>query len=64
MIWTYLDLILIGLIFQVHWPLVMLVAGFINFGVENQVPQVFFKLVATDFMLVSSYEVVDIVFCE
>ena len=29
-----------------------------------QVPQVFFKLFAWDLMLVSSYEVADIVFCE
>ena len=42
----------------------MLVAGLINFGVTNQVPQVFCKFVAGDFMLVSSYEVVDIVFCD
>ena len=43
---------------------VMLVASLINFGVKNQVPQVFFKLVAGDLMLVSSYEFVDILFCE
>ena len=42
----------------------MLVASLINFGVKNQVLQVFFKFVVGDLMLVSSYEVVDIVFCE
>ena len=42
----------------------MLVAGFINFGVTNQVPQVSFKLVVGDLMLVSAYEFADITFCE
>ena len=42
----------------------MLVAGVINFGVTNQVPQVSFKLVVGDLMLVSSYEFYDILFCE
>ena len=37
-------------------------AALINFGVKNQVPEVFFKFVAGDLMLVSSYEVSDIVF--
>ena len=41
----------------------MLVVALINFGVKNQVPQVFFKLVAGDLMLVSSYEFDDIIFC-
>ena len=40
----------------------MLVAG--DFGVTNQVPQVFFKLVVGDLMLVSSDEFDDILFCE
>ena len=34
------DLILFGSIFQFHELLVLLVAGFINFGVTNQVSQV------------------------
>ena len=34
------DLILLGSIFQVHELSVLLVAGFINFGVTNQVSQV------------------------
>ena len=42
----------------------MLVGGFINFGVTNQVPQVSFKLVVGDLMIVSSYEFDDIIFCE
>ena len=42
------DMILLGSIFQLHDFLVLLVAGFINFGVTNQVPQVSFKIVAGD----------------
>ena len=42
----------------------MLVAALTNFGVKNQVPQVFFKFVVGDLMLVSSYEVDDILFFE
>ena len=38
----------------------MLVAALTNSGVKNQVPQFLFKIVAGDFMLVSSYEVADI----
>ena len=41
----------------------MLVAVLINFGVKNQVPQVFFKIAARDLMLVFSSEFVDIIFC-
>ena len=42
----------------------MLVVGFNNFGVTNQVPQVFFKLTTGDLVLVSSCEVADVLFCE
>ena len=35
----------------------MLVAALTNFGVNNQVPQFFFKFVVGDLVLVSSYEV-------
>ena len=43
----------------------MLVSSLINFGVKNQIPQVFFKLVVGDLiLLVSSYEFADILFCE
>ena len=58
------DMISFGLIFKFQELPVMLVAVLINFGVKNQVPQVSFKLVAGDLMLVSSYELVDIIFCE
>ena len=42
----------------------MLLATITNFGVKNQVLQVFFKFVAGDLVLVSYYEVADILFCE
>ena len=58
------DMILFGSNFKFQEPSVMLVSGFINFGVTNQVPQVSFKLVAGDLMLVSFYEFADIIFCE
>ena len=58
------DLILIGLIFKVQELLVLLVACLINFGVKNQVPQLFFKFAVEDLVLVSSYEFYDILFCE
>ena len=56
------DMILFGSIFKFQEPSVMLVAGLINFGVTNQVPQVFFKVAAGDLMLVFSYEFDDIIF--
>ena len=58
------DLILFGSSFKFQEPSVILVAGLINFGVTNHVPQVFFKLVVGDFMLVSSYEFANMIFCE
>ena len=58
------DMILFGSGFKFQKISVMLVASLINFGVKNQVPQVFFKLVVGDLMLVSSYEFDDIIFCE
>ena len=42
------DMILFGSGFKFQYPSVMLVAGLINSGVINQVPQVFFKLVAME----------------
>ena len=42
----------------------MLVASLTNLGVKNQVPQVFFKFAVGDLVLISSYEVSDILFCE
>ena len=53
-----------GSSFKFQEPSVILVAGFINFGVTNKVLQVSFKLTAGDLMLVSSYEFVDISICE
>ena len=41
----------------------MLVAALTNSGVKNQVPQFFFNFVDGDLVLVSSYEVADILFC-
>ena len=58
------DMILFGSGFKFQEISVMLVSSLINFGVTNQVPQVLFKLVAGDLMLVSSYEFSDIIFCE
>ena len=42
----------------------MLVAALTNFGVKNQVPQFFLKIVAGDLVLVSPYEVADILLCD
>ena len=42
----------------------MLVASLTNSGLKNQVPQFFFKFAVGDLVLVSSYEVADILFCE
>ena len=48
-------MILLGSIFHVHDFLVLLVDGFINFGVTNQVPQVSFKIVAGDLISLHSF---------
>ena len=58
------DLILFGSNFIFQELSVMLVAAITNFGVKNQVLQVFFKFAAWDLVLVSCYEVTDILFCE
>ena len=58
------DLIIFGLGFNIQDILVFLVTGFINFGVTNQAPQVFFNFVAEDSMLVFSYDIDVIIFCE
>ena len=55
---------LFGSIFKFQEPQVILVSVLINFGLKNQVPQVSFKLVVEDLMLVFSYEFADIIFCE
>ena len=41
----------------------MLVAVLNNLGVKNQVPQVSFKIVGGDLILVFSYKFSDIIFC-
>ena len=50
--------------FKFQEPLVILVVVLINFGVKNQVPQVSFKIVVGDSMLVISHEFDDIRFRE
>ena len=54
-------LIFLGSKFQVHKPLVLLVAVLIN-GVKKQVPQVSFEIVAGDLMSILFYEFDDIIF--
>ena len=57
------DMILIGSIFQVHEPSVLLVAVvLINSGVKKQVLQVSFKIVVGDLMLVFFYKFYNIIF--
>ena len=58
------DLIFFGWIFKIQNLSVKLLAALANFGVKNQVPQFLFKTVARDLVLVSSYEIADILFCE
>ena len=58
------DMILFFSYFKIQKLLVMLVAALTNFGVKNQVLQFFFNFVDGDLVLVSSYEVSDILFCE
>ena len=58
------DLILFGSNFKIQELSVMLVTALTNSGVKNQVPQFLFKTATGDFVLVSSYEVDDILFCE
>ena len=57
-------MIIFGSGFQIQELTVLLVTGFINFGVTNQAPQVSFNFVVEDSMLVLSYEFADIRFCE
>ena len=58
------DMTLFGSNFKFQGLPFMLVVVLINFGVKNQVPQVSFKIVAGDSMLVFSHEFDDIRFCE
>ena len=57
-------LIISGSGFNIQDLSVLLVTGFINFGVTNQAPQVSFNFVVEDSMLVFSYEFDDIIFFE
>ena len=56
------DMILFGSYFKIQELSAMLVASLTNFGVKNQVPQFFFNFAAGDLVLVSYYEVADILF--
>ena len=58
------DMILLGSNFKFQELSVLLEAALTNFNVKNQVPQFFFKFVARALVLVSSYEVDDILFFE
>ena len=56
------DLILFVSNFKIQELSIILVVALTNFGVKNQVPQFFLKIVVGDLVLVSSYEVDDILF--
>ena len=58
------NMILFGLSFKFKELPFVLVAILINFGVKNQVPQVYFKIVDGDLMSFLSHEFADIIFCE
>ena len=58
------SLTLFGLKLEFEVLSIMLVTDLINFGVKNQAPQVSFKFIVGDSMLVSYYEFADINFCE
>ena len=57
-------LIFFGSNFKIQELTVLLEAALTNFSVKNQVPQLFFKFAYGDLVLVSSYEVGDILFCD
>ena len=48
-------MILLGSIFQVHDPSILLVSVLINFGVKKQVPQVSFRIVAGDLISFNTF---------
>ena len=60
----FFDLIIFGSVFKIQELSVLLVIGFINFGVTNQSLQVSFNFDVEDSMFVLSYEFYDIRFCE
>ena len=57
-------LILFGSYFKIQKHSIMLVASLTNSGVKNQVPHFLFKTANGDLVLVSSYEVADILLCD
>ena len=60
----FFDMIIFGSGFNIQELTVLLVTCFINFGVTNQALQVSFNFAVEDSMLVISYEIDDIRFCE
>ena len=58
------DITLFGSNFETQNFSFMLVTSLISIGVKNQAPQVSFKLVVGDSMLVSSHEFVDMKYCD
>ena len=58
------DMIISGSGFKIQELSAMLVAALTDSSVKNQVPQFFFNFGNGDLVLVSSYEVSDILFCE
>ena len=58
------DMILFGSNVKIQDLSVMLEAALTNFGVKNQVPQFLFKTAFGDLVLVSSYEVDNILLCD
>ena len=58
------DMILFGSYFKIQNLPVMLVAALTNSGVKKQVPHFLFKTVDGYLLLVSSYEVADILLCD
>ena len=57
-------MILFGSYFKIQELSVMLVAALTNSSVKNQVPHSLFKTADGDLVLVSSYEVADILLCD
>ena len=58
------DMILFGSYFKIQKHSFMLVAALTNSVVKNQVPHLLFKTANGDLVLVSSYEVADILLCD
>ena len=54
----FYDLIIYGSGFNIQELTVLLVTGFINFGVTNQVPQVSFKIVDGDLISLLSFDLI------